>query len=141
IQYRDLPPDIQKRVLDYYTYMWKKRIGYDETSFLDTLPGNLRNEVAIHLKKEFIEDIPLFKEASDDFIGDIALKLNIMVATPGEYIFKAGDPGYDMYFVIRGELNVIEPKEDKVIFVMKDGDFFGEVALFHNQPRNASVKA
>ena len=45
-----------------------------------------------------------------------------------------------MYFIVKGNLRVIS-KEGKLLTVLSDGDFFGEVALFKNEPRNASVEA
>jgi voltage-gated potassium channel len=45
-----------------------------------------------------------------------------------------------MYFVIRGRLDVLT-KEGAVINTLQDGDFFGEIALFSDQPRSASVRA
>jgi voltage-gated potassium channel len=63
------------------------------------------------------------------------------VATPGDYIFKKGDHGEDMFFIISGELEVYDESDENVITVLKEGDFFGEIALLHSTPRTASIKA
>ena len=138
---RDLSKDLQKRILDYYSYCRDEKMGYDESGFLQSLPDSLKTEVALNLKKEFIEGIPLFKNASDKFIIEIALNLELTVATPGGYIFKADDPGSEMFFIISGEMSVLNKEEDQVLTTLKEGDFFGEIALFKNQPRSATVKA
>ncbi|MFC1732738.1 hypothetical protein ACFL6I_20755, partial [candidate division KSB1 bacterium] len=31
IHYRNIPGQLQKRIVDFYSYMWKKRLGYDES--------------------------------------------------------------------------------------------------------------
>lgn len=140
VKYRKLPADLQKRIYNYYFYKWKKRFGYDESSFLKGLPNSLKNEVSLHLKKEAIERIPLFKNASEDFIKEIALHLKSVIFTPGDYIFNAGDIAYNMYFVVHGELKVFSPDGEQRTTLF-DGDFFGEIALFEETSRTASVKA
>lgn len=137
---RGLSKDLQRRTLDYYRYMRDEKTGYDESAFLQTLPETLRTEVALHLKKEFIEHIPLFTNASDKFIFDIALKLQLIVATPGDYIFHVDDPADKMYFVVSGTLEVLNRK-DEMFATLKSGDFFGEIALFRNTTRTASIRA
>ena len=48
--------------------------------------------------------------------------------------------GHEMFFIIRGKLEVISIGE--IITVLTDGDFFGEIALFtDNKRRTATVKS
>ncbi len=61
-----------------------------------------------------------------------------LVFTPGDFVFKKGDVGNEMYFIIRGMLEVISP--DGTVNKLKDGDFFGDIALFKDISRTASVK-
>jgi len=35
LNYRSLPGNLRKRIVDFYTYRRKKRFGYDETLFLN----------------------------------------------------------------------------------------------------------
>jgi voltage-gated potassium channel len=140
IHYRDLQPELENRIKDYYTYLWKKRLGFDERSFLASLPKNLKNNVALYLKQDVVQKIPLFKGADHKFIEEIAMFLKPLIVTPGDRIFEVGDEGKEMYFIVKGKLNVFS-KEGIHLAVIGDGDFFGEVALFNNDPRNASVEA
>ncbi|MBI5584330.1 MAG: cyclic nucleotide-binding domain-containing protein [Deltaproteobacteria bacterium] len=140
VQYRDIPPALQKRIRDYFAYIWKKRLGFDETHFLSGLPRGLASEISLHLKREILDRIPLFKDVESDFIEEVALNLKPDVYTPGEYVFKEGRPARRMYLVIKGVLEVVR-KDGTVINVLKEGNFFGEIALFTDQPRTASVRA
>jgi CRP-like cAMP-binding protein len=67
----------------------------------------------------------------------------LCVAMPGTRIIKKGDPGEALYLVLAGEVRVrlIIRMEDKTLFTIKAGQFFGEMALFNNSPRSADVVA
>ncbi len=141
MHYRTLPNELRNKIVNFYSHMWRKRLGYDETVFLQSLPKNLQTEVALYLKKEVIEKVSIFKNASSNFKREIALLLRPIFLTPGDYIFKAGDEGHEMYFVVNGELHTLTHSEDRVLTHLLPGDFFGEIALFKNQNRSATVKA
>ncbi len=61
----------------------------------------------------------------------------------GEVIIKQGDSGNCMYVIQSGEVEVImENKGLEVrLAVRKEGDFFGEMALFSREVRSATIRA
>src|SRR5262249_23238715 len=61
--------------------------------------------------------------------------------TPGDFIFRAGQYGRNMYFISRGTVEIIAPDGKTVLTTFTDGQFFGELALLFSQPRSASVRA
>jgi len=140
VNYRKIPFNLQKKISDYYSYIWKKKLGFDESVFISGLPQGLQNEVSVYLKRDILEKISLFGRVGDDFLRDVSLHMRPIVCVPGECVFKENDPGNEMYFVIRGKLEVISGK--KTIASLTDGDFFGEIALFTEQSRRtATVKS
>ncbi|NNC93968.1 MAG: cyclic nucleotide-binding domain-containing protein [Chitinophagales bacterium] len=136
---RNIPKDLQQRLRDYFTYKWKNRHGYDESEFLMELPNSLSREVAIHLKKDYLSNIEIFKDVSEEFLQEMALSFRSVIYTPGDCIFEAGDDGDCMFFVIKGTLDVTV--KGKSIAKIKEGDLFGEIALFMNTKRTATVRA
>ena len=64
---------------------------------------------------------------------------------PGDYIIMEGDPGTNFFVIDDGEVEVVrggnEGKSPDILAVLGPGDFFGEMALIDNRPRNASVRA
>lgn len=52
---------------------------------------------------------------------------------------KQGDEGNKFYMV--GDGNLIAEKEGKTVYEFKEGDYFGEIALVRNTPRQASVRS
>lgn len=59
-----------------------------------------------------------------------------------ETIFSEGEHGEYFYLIDQGCVDVIKESEgNKVVNRLSDGDYFGELALFTNKPRAATVKA
>lgn len=141
LRHRNIPIDLQRRLRDYYAYLWENRMGYDESSVMADLPQGLRTEVALYLRRDLIERTPLFQNASHELVREIALQLRPVVFTPGEYVFRAGQHGRQMYFIGRGTVEIIGMDGATVLNTLNDGDFFGELALLFSQRRNASVRA
>jgi NADH dehydrogenase len=58
---------------------------------------------------------------------------------PGEQVFGMGDVGDKIYFITKGEAQVI--RDDQPIATVGAGEMFGETALVCNQPRGATVRS
>jgi CRP/FNR family transcriptional regulator, cyclic AMP receptor protein len=57
----------------------------------------------------------------------------------GEAIFRAGDPGDNMYVVVEGEVRI--SANGRELEVLGSGGVFGEMALIDNMPRSADAVA
>lgn len=141
LKYRDIPTDLQKKINDYYNYLWESRRGYDESSVLGDLPGPLKESVSLFLNKDIIEKVPIFESASEDLIKDVVMNMEPVVFTPGDYIVRAGEVGFDMYFISGGRVDVISADEKTRYATLTSGQFFGEIALLLSMPRTATIKA
>ena len=62
---------------------------------------------------------------------------------PGEVLFNEGEQGDVMYLIRQGKIKITKGKgeEEKVLAVLKEGDFFGEMAIIDGSPRSAGASA
>lgn len=88
-----------------------------------------------------IEKVPIFSGASEDLIKQIVAKLKSAIFTPGDYVFREGEIGDSMYFISRGQVEVVSKDGQTIYATLSPGNFFGEIALILQQPRNASIRA
>lgn len=68
---------------------------------------------------------------------------NIMYYQNGENIIKSGQREHRMYIILEGRVSIIlqSGEEQFVVATMGKGDFFGEISLFTDHPRSATVRA
>ena len=62
----------------------------------------------------------------------------------GDFVFKNRAPGEGMYIIMKGTIKITigtRSGDEKVLAELKEGDFFGELALFDNEPRSANALA
>ncbi len=61
---------------------------------------------------------------------------------PGAVVFREGESGDCVYFVRSGDVEVVRETDEGEIALAKlsSGQYFGEMALLSNAPRNATVR-
>jgi CRP/FNR family transcriptional regulator len=60
-----------------------------------------------------------------------------------EPVVVQGEVGNCMYVIQQGEVEVVKERagQDMILAVLKEGDFFGEMAIFEREVRSATVRA
>lgn len=61
----------------------------------------------------------------------------------GEFIFREGDLGTEMYIVHEGRVEILHDlaNESRQVALLEKGDFFGEMSILEERPRSASARA
>ena len=86
-----------------------------------------------------LKAVPMFAEASEEILADVAAILEERQARAGELIIRKGDVGDGMYVIVRGRVRVFDG--ERTITELGERDIFGELALLDPEPRVASVEA
>jgi CRP/FNR family cyclic AMP-dependent transcriptional regulator len=95
---------------------------------------------------DFLIAFPFFETLTSEDILIIAEHINFLEIDEGAYVFREGDGGDCVYFVIEGELEVIKEsavdgKEGVVISTLSKGQSIGEMSVIEKTPRSATVRA
>jgi CRP/FNR family cyclic AMP-dependent transcriptional regulator len=88
--------------------------------------------------------IPMFSGVSTEVLASIASLLIERRFRKHKTIVEEGAPGDYMYIISEGRVKVTKLSGDgreKILELLDVGDFFGEMSLFDDAPRSASVKA
>jgi len=102
--------------------------------YVSTVP--LSNEQ----KASLLSDVPLFAGISQESMSRLATVAGEQQFGTGEFIARQGQVGSGLYVVVDGSVDVIKGTNDKIA-TLKPGEFFGELSVIDQQPRNASVRA
>lgn len=86
-----------------------------------------------------LKSLSLFEETPETVLAEVAEILEEQEYHRNQAIFKAGDVAHSMYIIFKGEIRI--HKEQHTIAVLKENDFFGELALLDTETRSASATA
>lgn len=93
----------------------------------------------INLKLDTLKDIALFRHLD---MGELCKVLNVVRAQQcekGEIVVREGEPGDSLYAILEGKFVVT--RGGQPITWLQAGTHFGEMALFNNRPRSATIEA
>jgi Cyclic nucleotide-binding domain/Major Facilitator Superfamily len=92
----------------------------------------------------FLKSVPLFSEMTLDNLMAVDTAMTRETYLPEERVVNEGEVGDKLYIVFSGEVAVhkrISASEQRELARLKSGQLFGEMALFDDEPRSATVVA
>jgi CRP/FNR family cyclic AMP-dependent transcriptional regulator len=91
-----------------------------------------------------LADVPFFKMLCDTDLEDLARVVECIYLPAGATLFQEGDPGDALYIVRKGavEIHVHDTTGQKIVLtVVRENEFFGEIAVIDRAPRSATALA
>ncbi len=85
---------------------------------------------------DLVARVPFFAEVGTIAITDIVDRLRSRSYPEGATVVRKGAAGDSMFFIVTGE---VEVRIGARALELRDGDFFGEMALLDRKPRSADV--
>ena len=120
------------------------RVTPTQLQFIDNTEGgrSQEDEFGLDFKREQVYSVftGLPRTASLGFTGELQ-PINVAA---GEIIVRQGAPADKIFIIVKGEVSVEreEPDGTKVALeTLRDGQFFGELAILRDTPREATAKA
>jgi len=91
----------------------------------------------------FLLTYPIYRDFETDDIDALSACCEEVKFTGSQEVFRAGSPGDAMYIIRSGTVKIwIETgTRKKMVALLSDGEFFGEMALIDGSPRSATVTA
>jgi hypothetical protein len=86
-----------------------------------------------------LKKVSIFENIPHQLLADVAILLTERTASPQQKIIEKGERGDSLYFIARGRAQVHDGP--KLLRVMGENEFFGELSLLDSEPRAASVTA
>jgi len=107
----------------------------------DTLWGNVfrKDSTVENNIYKVLAGIPIFQDLNRKELRLIERILHKRSYKENEVIFHEGDPGVGMYIIESGRVNITLGKDKKLLAVLTDTEFFGEIALLSEIPRTATA--
>ena len=84
---------------------------------------------------------PLLRKLPPEALGRLAGFAKLRPMARGETLFRRGDPGTGLLFVVKGRIRVSVPStdgRDGVLNLIRAGEVVGEIALLDGHPRTGT---
>jgi CRP-like cAMP-binding protein len=150
MEYYGVPYDLQVQVRAFYDYVWIHQRQYDDKIALlsdQQMSTDLQRKLALHLFKDVVSHISFFSEIDDLLLGEICMSLRTRIFLPGDMIILKGDVGKELFIIAKGIVEVLRDdlpanlRRNAPEILLRNGSFFGEIALVMEVRRTCSVQA
>ena len=91
--------------------------------------------------EDTLANVELFADLEKSDLARLAKATVVRQFKKGDVIVNEGEVGVAFYVISKGSVEVVKGGGEQVVGTLPEGSFFGEMALFDNHPRSASVRA
>lgn len=90
-----------------------------------------------------LRSLPIFGDATDDALAELAERVELVYKEPGEVIFREGDPSDSLYVIRIGMVKATHsgPGGERVLAYRGRGEYIGEIGLVQDVTRTSTCTA
>jgi Cyclic nucleotide-binding domain/TLC ATP/ADP transporter len=149
----DPPEDLDWGLVRSLTQSGNRQVKIVAKRIVDGLPSEdpskedaMESEISLPEKILHLRAIQIFQDLSVSELAAVASVTEEVVYPAGEVVIREGEPGDTMYLIIKGEVSVTkrqqgeEASHEIELDRIRAGDYFGEMALFEDVVRSATVR-
>lgn len=136
LSFHRVPESLQRQAIEYLTRYYTHSESNDREAMRLLCPS-ISKDIQVEMLKDMVGSIFFFRDCDHQFIIAVTSLLELISLPANVVVFNMGDEGDAMYVVNSGVLHVLV--EGIKIREVRKGAFFGEMALFLNRPRYATV--
>eukprot|EP00927_Polykrikos_kofoidii_P026173 TRINITY_DN23355_c0_g1_i1.p1 TRINITY_DN23355_c0_g1~~TRINITY_DN23355_c0_g1_i1.p1 ORF type:complete len:1045 (-),score=157.44 TRINITY_DN23355_c0_g1_i1:48-3182(-) len=139
-----VPDVLRKRVLAYQDFIWEIHKERRAKECFGELSDLLRFEIKAQVYQRLVSQAPFLKNLSVEALRHIINSLKDSTYLPSDFIVRRGASGSELYFMREGIAGIFVGKErphwsQEEVKKVRQGDYFGEVAMLTAQKRTAWV--
>jgi CRP/FNR family cyclic AMP-dependent transcriptional regulator len=104
----------------------------------------LSTQSVVSKRLDLLRNVPLFANITDTELASLLDDLRPKSYRKNQVIFHQGDPGQEMYIILKGKVRIIKvtPTGDETtLLIFAENDIFGEFAVIDGNPRAATARA
>ncbi|MFH1378866.1 MAG: cyclic nucleotide-binding domain-containing protein [bacterium] len=96
--------------------------------------------------RDTLKKIQIFHDFPEEYLDQLSKSLMEQIYDPGQIIFEEGSIGNALYIISTGSVEVKKitnkgKNNFKILALLEQGDYFGEMSLLNDKPRSASAYA
>jgi CRP-like cAMP-binding protein len=137
---KQIPKQLVRKMVTIMEESYRQE-AFSADDMMKRLPYAVRKDVETYSYRNLLTRVPLFREHldSDDMstqenkaamegLTAIMKLFKTLMIQPGEVVYSEGDPAFDFYIIIEGEIELSTTPATRLTH--SDGSFFGERELF-----------
>ncbi|MEZ0371633.1 MAG: cyclic nucleotide-binding domain-containing protein, partial [Candidatus Sericytochromatia bacterium] len=109
-------------------------------AFAERKTEAVQDQLRLSINETRIREFGLFADADNLFFEALAEKVQPLAYMPEQDVFARLESGGSLFLILEGQVGVLRKGESEPLILLGEGEIFGEMALYFNQPRSATIR-